>query len=89
MSAVTYFVAMPFVRTEEGDLVPGEAQECPSAVGAEAAARRFARNPAYKGAVAFSRSGDPNVGGFEDAKVLLAVGDVLTMDDLVNAAASM
>ena len=85
MSAgVTYFVALPFARTEEGDLLPGEAKECPSAIGAEAAARRFARENA--GAIAFSRYGDPNVGEFEDAKILLSIGDVLTIEQLLDAA---
>ena len=40
--AVTYFVALPFPRNEEGELVAGEAQDRQSAGAAESAARRMA-----------------------------------------------
>jgi hypothetical protein len=71
--AVTYYVALPFIRTEDGT-APGEAQECQS----EAAAirRGMSRDPANAGAVAFKRAGDPNVGEFSDAVVLKKFGDV-------------
>ena len=36
----------------------------------------MSRNPANVGAVAFKRSGDPNVGEFSDAVVLKSFGDV-------------
>ena len=60
--AVTYYVALPFIRTEDGT-APGEAQECQS-------------EGAATGAVAFKRAGDPNVGEFSDAVVLKKFGDV-------------
>jgi hypothetical protein len=66
--SVTYFVAPPFTRSEEGDLVPGEAKECPSAHSAEREAFRVAAKSAW--AVAFSRTGDPPTGEFDDAVVL-------------------
>ena len=47
--AVTYYVALPFVRNEEGERVPGEAQDRQSA--AESFARKLALREA--GAVAF------------------------------------
>ena len=57
LAYVTYFVAMPFDRNEDGELVAGEAQDRQSAGAAESAARRMAETAA--GAVAFSRTGDP------------------------------
>jgi hypothetical protein len=70
-----YYVALPFVRVE-GGLAPGEAVECPYEAAAIRRAQAMARNDAIAGAVAFSRRGDPNVGEFEDAVVLKALGDV-------------
>ena len=46
MANVTYFVALPFVRNEEGELVAGEAQGRQSAGAAESAARRMAETAA-------------------------------------------
>ena len=68
--ALTYYVALPFIRTDDGT-APGEAKECQS----EAAAISSG-DPANAGAVAFKRAGDPNVGGFSDAVVLKKFGDV-------------
>ena len=61
---VTYFVALPFVRNAEGELVPGEAQDRQSASASESLARRMAETAA--GAVAFSphwRAGDERLRG--------------------------
>jgi hypothetical protein len=73
--AVTYYVALPFLRTEDG-AVPGEAQECQSEGAAIRRAEAMSRDPANAGAVSFKRSGDPNVGEFSDAVVLKKFGDV-------------
>ena len=73
--AVTYYVALPFIRTEDGT-APGEAQECQSEAAAIRRAEGMLRDPAYAGAVAFKRAGDPNVGEFSDAVVLKKFGDV-------------
>jgi hypothetical protein len=67
--AVTYYVALPFIRTEDG-AAPGEAQECQSEAAAIRRAEGMSRDPANAGAVAFKRAGDPNVGEFSDAVVL-------------------
>ena len=83
MAHVTYFVAMPFDRNEEGELVAGEAQDRQSAGAAESAARRMAETAA--GAVAFSRTGDPSTGEFEDAVVLCQFGEVPSIDELLGA----
>ena len=79
MSEVTYFVALPFVATDDG-VAAGEPTECfnPSAVVMRAEA--LSRKEGYVGAIAFSRTGDPATGDFGDAKVLKKFGDV--PDDL-------
>jgi hypothetical protein len=79
MSEVTYFVALPFVATDDG-IAAGEPTECfnPSAVVMRAEA--LSRKEGYVGAIAFSRTGDPATGDFGDAKVLKKFGDV--PDDL-------
>ena len=73
--AVTYYVALPFIRTE-GGTAPGEARECQSESAAIRRAEGMSRDPANAGAVAFKRAGDPNVGEFSDAVVLKKFGDV-------------
>jgi hypothetical protein len=73
--AVTYYVALPFIRTDDGT-APGEAQECQSEAAAIRRAEGMSRDPANAGAVAFKRAGDPNVGEFSDAVVLKTFGDV-------------
>ena len=80
--SVTYYVALPFVRTEEGDLAPGEAKECPSALSAEREAYRLSVQ--YAGAVAFSRTGDPSTGEFSDAVVFRSYGEVLSLEQLLG-----
>lgn len=72
---VTYYVALPFLETEDG-LAAGQAQECPSENAAVRRAESMARMPPHVGALAFKRSGDPNVGSFEDAVILHAFGRV-------------
>ena len=73
--AVTYYVALPLIRTEDGT-APGEAQECQSEAAAIRRAEAMSRDPTNAGAVAFKRAGDPNVGEFSDAVVLKKFGDV-------------
>ena len=62
----------------EGNLSPGEAEESPSP---HAAARR-AQSLAEKhgGAIAFQRTGEPDIGEFKDAVILGKFGK--TPDDL-------
>ena len=66
--SVTYYVIVPFDRNEAGDLTAEEAKETPSAASAERQARLAALS--HAGAVAFSRTGDPSIGEFENAVVL-------------------
>jgi hypothetical protein len=73
--AVTYYVALPFVRTEEG-VAPGEAQEMPNEGAAVRRAEAMSRDAANAGSLAFKRSGDPNIGSFADATILKSFGEV-------------
>jgi hypothetical protein len=80
--AVTYYVALPFVRTEEG-VVAGEAQEMPNERAAIRRAEVMSREPANVGALAFKRSGDPAMGNFDEATILKSFGEVPTsLDEL-------
>jgi hypothetical protein len=72
---VTYYVALPFVASDDG-IAPGEAVECASANAAVTRAEALSRKPGHVGAVAFSRSGDPATGQFGDAKLIRKFGDV-------------
>jgi hypothetical protein len=80
--AITYFVALPFVANEDGELIPGEAQERLSAGAAVREARRMTLTAA--GAVAFSRTGDPATGEFDDAVVIEQFGAVPSVDELLS-----
>lgn len=73
MGHVTYFVVLPIVRNEDGDLVAEEGQEAPSACAAQRRAQALVGKKA--GAIAFSRSGDPAAGEFDDAIILGRYGD--------------
>jgi hypothetical protein len=72
--AVTYYVVVHFDWDETGVLVAGEGQEAPSAFSAERKARSLALQ--HAGAIAFSRTGDPSIGEFQDAVVVAQFGEV-------------
>jgi hypothetical protein len=72
---MVYYVALPFTHTEDG-LAPGEAVECPNGAAAIRRAQAMSTGEASAGAVAFSRSGDPNLGEFADAVILRTFGQV-------------
>ena len=71
---VTYHVGVTFDRDAEGDLKANEPQEAVSPAAAERAARQLSHQRA--GAAAFSRTGEPATGDFEDAVILARFGDV-------------
>jgi hypothetical protein len=73
--SVTYYVALPFVRTEDG-IAPGEAKECQSEPEANRRAEVMSRDPANAGALSFKRTGDPGLGNFADATILRKFGEV-------------
>jgi hypothetical protein len=79
MSEVTYYVALPFVLSDDG-VAAGEATECFSANAAVMPAEVLSRKPDHAGAIAFSRTGDPSSGDFSDARLIREFGDV--PDDL-------
>ena len=79
MSEVTYFVALPFVATDDG-IAAGEPTECFNPAAVVMRAEALSRKEGCVGAIAFSRTGDPATGDFSDAKVLKKFGDV--PDDL-------
>ena len=76
MAAVTYFVALAFARTEEGEIGACEPKEARSADQAVRMATSLAAMEAHCGAIAFSRTGDPDIGEFDDAVILKTVGEV-------------
>lgn len=72
---LTYYVALPFIRTEEG-IAAGQAIECQSAPEANRKAEAMSRNLINAGALSFMRTGDPSLGSFADATILKTFGDV-------------
>lgn len=72
MAAVTYFVVLAFDETEKGRFVPREPLTPQSADAARRAAQRLATE--VMGVVAFSRTGDPDLGNWADAVVLANYG---------------
>lgn len=72
---------LPFVRgSDTGDLIVEPGQEAPSEHAAMSRARAMIGRKA--GAIAFRRTGDPALGGFEDAVTLGRHGE--TPDDLAS-----
>ena len=80
MANVTYYVALPFMRDESGEMIAGNAEECQSATTALRRAETMSRLPGSIGAIAFSRTGDPMIGEFGDAHLLRRFVNV--QDDL-------
>ena len=71
---ITYYVIVLFDRDDEGDLKPGDGREVPSSHAAIQGARSTVTG--HAGSVAFSRTGDPATGEFEDAVILAQFGEV-------------
>jgi hypothetical protein len=80
MAAITYYVALPVLKNEEGEWVAGQALEAKTPE--EAKRRAMALAAVDGGAVAFSRTGDPDTGEFSDAVILARFGEV--PDDLTE-----
>jgi hypothetical protein len=76
MADITYYVAMPFLQDDNGSPVAGTAEECQSSATALRRAEMLSRTPGHIGAIAFSRTGDPMMGEFGDAKLLRTFGHV-------------
>lgn len=73
MTSITYYVVLPFVRDEDGMLCAEEGVEVPSAPAARGRAARLAVQKA--GVIAFARSGDPALGEFQPAEILVRYGE--------------
>ena len=71
---VTIHVVLGWKRDKRGRLVAEQAAEAPSARAAEARAQRYA--DAGGAAIAFSRTGDPVLGEWDEAVTLARCGDV-------------
>ena len=76
MASTTYYVALAFTRSEDGDIVACEPKEARSSSQAIRMADALAATEGHCGAIAFSRTGDPALGDFEDAVILKTVGEV-------------
>ena len=73
MTTVTYYVVIPYSRSDEGDLVQAEPMEAQSRHAAMRLAAQVAAGTV--GAVAFSRTGDPATGDFEPAQWIVRHGE--------------
>ncbi len=76
MTTMTYYVALAFARSEGGDIVACEPREARSSDQAIRMAGSLAAAEGHCGAIAFSRTGDPALGDFDDAVILKTVGEV-------------
>jgi hypothetical protein len=79
---VTYYVVQAYQAGRNGYLVPDDPRELPSQRQAEIAARILSQSrPAV---VAFSRSGNPQTGDWQDAEIIYQAGEL--PDELFAAA---
>lgn len=74
MPRITMYVVQSFVTTKGGGLDPGEPFECISAGDARVEAQLIAEKGA--GVIAWSKSGDPETGVWEDAVILFQAGRI-------------
>lgn len=79
MSNVTYFVVLPFERTGKNKIRSLDPIKAKDAHSARTKAEKLA---AKGGAIAFSRTGDPETGDFNDAVVLAQFGQVPDVEAL-------
>ena len=71
---LTYFAVIPFARDVDGNFIAEAAIEVRSADEARSAASRMEGQG--KGAIAFAKTGDPQLGQWDDAVILGRYGDV-------------
>ena len=76
MAPMRYYVALAFMRSEDGSIVACEPKEARSSDQAIRMVGSLAVTEGHCGAIAFSRTGDPALGDFKDAVVLKTVGEV-------------
>ena len=71
MASRTLHVVQAFEQ-RDGSIAPVQAKVCPSAGSARASAARLARD--HVGVIAWSRTGDPDLGVWGPPEVLLRIG---------------
>ena len=77
MAVVTYYVALAFQRSDDnGDIVAYDPKEARTAEQAIRMAASLATEVGHCGSIAFSRTGDPALGEFQDAVILKTIGEV-------------
>lgn len=76
---LTYFVVQSFERGKNGAVIANTPVQVVSAEHAERLAARLSEKKA--GVVAFSRTGDPSTGDYEDAVVIALHGSVSMLED--------
>lgn len=74
MTARIYHVALAFQADPEGELHATNVTEAPTPRSAVSRAKKLAKQT--KGAVAFSRSANVDLGEYGDAKIHLAIGEL-------------
>ena len=65
-----------FICSDDRNCTATFTQECPNEHSAVRQAEAMSRKPPNVGALAFKRTGDPNLGNFGDATVLKTFGEV-------------
>jgi hypothetical protein len=77
MRTMTYYVALAFMKFDhDGDIVACDPKEAWSSDQAIRMASSLEKVDGHCGAVAFSRTGDPALGDFDDAVILKTVCEV-------------
>jgi hypothetical protein len=77
MGTMTYYVALAFKKSDDsGEIVACDPKEARSSEQAIRIASSLAKMAGHCGAIAFSRTGDPALGDFEDAVILKTIGKV-------------
>jgi hypothetical protein len=76
VALTTMHAVQPYVRTRKGRVDAGPLRMCTSAEAARVAAFRMVEFGTALGALAFSRTGDPDFGEFDEPEILATVGEV-------------
>jgi hypothetical protein len=77
MGTMTYYVALAFRKSDDdGNVVACDPIEARSPEQAIRVASSLAKTEGHCGAIAFSRTGYPALGDFDDAVILEAIGEV-------------
>jgi hypothetical protein len=77
MGTMTYYVALAFMKSDDsGEIVACDPKEARTSEQAIRIAGSLAKIEGHCGALAFSRTGDPALGDFDDAVILKTIGEV-------------